>query len=348
MPELNVPITSGGVVPIDLLSRVPPLDFSFDLSRAATDQKGRWIIEGYVTTTELASDGIRILPEALAAAKDDLMKRPSILFNHNPDLVIGRVLETSVDEKGLLVKALISREEESLWKKIQEGVLSKFSVRGKITGAVDEWDAASRKITRVATAIELYEASIVSVPGAAGADITKWYVERSRKEVKEMPEPEIKVTPPAAAPAPAVAPAAPAAVPAAAVAPPPVEIVRGESGPDMKPVLDKLNSIMAMVEKLMQSQPVPVPDAQRTAVPPAEPSEDSKKIAGLVQEVADLKRAIEKVPIVKGQETIPAPPATKTEEEMRRELLGADFDKLTPQEQLSRVLDKLTTLPEKK
>jgi len=127
-------------------------------------QSGEFSIWAYASTYDVDSDDCQITRTALEAAKDDLLKYNTVLFNHDYNRPVGRVVETKIDSKGLLVRIIISASESDLISKIQDGTLSKLSISGR----VQDWaqtveDEKGRSILQI-TKIKLFEVSIVSVP----------------------------------------------------------------------------------------------------------------------------------------------------------------------------------------
>jgi len=155
--------------PIDIIERQAEPD---------DEKKPKWFVSGFATTVDLGVDDIIITKEALEEAAQDLLNRPTLLFNHNPDRPIGRVIEVEAREKGLWVKALISCAEMEIWEKVTEGVISKFSIRGKILDRKSKWSKEYNKQITVASKLLLLECSLVSVPGVWQADIIDWWIER--------------------------------------------------------------------------------------------------------------------------------------------------------------------------
>lgn len=165
------------------------LDFDFGVSvtRHAETKPGKWIVEGYATTMDLGTDNVIITEEALRQAENDLLERSTVLYNHDQNTPIGRVLRSEVKDKGLWIKVMISRAHKDIWDKIQEGVLNKFSIRGKILDSKEEFSADYGSNVTYITRIKLLEVSVVSVPAVSQAEILKAYVERKyRKGVKNL------------------------------------------------------------------------------------------------------------------------------------------------------------------
>jgi HK97 family phage prohead protease len=152
-------------------------NFTFEVDVIRTNgaiKKGDWVILGYATTFDMKEDGIEITKAALENAKDDLLEYSTVLFNHNLDRPIGKIIETDVDDVGLLIKMVLSKEEEEIWKKVQDGTINKFSIQGRIV----ESEPIGEESTRV-NKIKLYEAGLVSVPGDVKSKTISWWVARS-------------------------------------------------------------------------------------------------------------------------------------------------------------------------
>ena len=108
--------------------------FELDILKAQkTSKKGDYVVVGYAMTYDIDSDNTIISKTAIESAKDDLLEYSTVLFNHDVERPIGKVVETEVDEIGLLIKVVISKEEKEIWNKVKEGVINKFSIKGRAT-----------------------------------------------------------------------------------------------------------------------------------------------------------------------------------------------------------------------
>lgn len=158
---------------------------SFDLRRGVdlseiseNVRKGELVVAGYATTFDLGLEGAVITREALQNAPKDLEERPTILYNHNQDKPIGRVVRSFIDDKGLFVVGAIDETEKEIQAKIQSGTLSKFSIRGRILKSHDSWDERRNQTVKIIDGIKLLEVSVVSVPAVSQAEIKDWYLKR--------------------------------------------------------------------------------------------------------------------------------------------------------------------------
>ncbi len=150
-------------------------DFSFELDIIRSKsliKKGDQVIVGYATTYDVKSDNLQITREALDDAKDFYLKYSTVLFNHDSNRPIGRIVESAVDDVGLLIKMVLSKEEDEIWAKVQDGTINKFSIQGRIIASRPV--EGQEGITQI-TKIELFEAGLVSVPGDPDAiTISSW------------------------------------------------------------------------------------------------------------------------------------------------------------------------------
>jgi len=140
-----------------------------------TVKSGDRVVVGYATTEDIALDNYIFTGEALRDAQNDLLEKSTVLFNHDDDRPIGKVVETAVDDYGLLVKCVISKEEDEIWNKVQEGIINKFSIQGRALETTPIQGEGEEEVLRV-TKLELFETSLVSVPGVAEAKTLTSYI----------------------------------------------------------------------------------------------------------------------------------------------------------------------------
>ncbi|MGQ9589940.1 MAG: HK97 family phage prohead protease [Planctomycetota bacterium] len=159
-----------------------PVNFEcpFDITKAY-EEEGRWIVEGYAATSDFDMQEDIITEGAIRASASDLLENSTVLHNHNPDEAIGKVLSSDARPDGLLLKILISKTRPDIWQQVREGVLNKFSVRGKILEARKEWVDRLKKYARLILKMRLVEVSLVAVPANPKARAIRWYVEKARE-----------------------------------------------------------------------------------------------------------------------------------------------------------------------
>jgi HK97 family phage prohead protease len=118
-------------------------------------------IAGYASTNSIDRSSDKILSTAWTkGGLKNFQNNPILLFNHNYDKPIGRVVEVDTDSKGLRIKGVISKSAGDVYNLVKEGVLSTFSVGFMIKDA-DYDKSADGLIIKDA---ELLEVSVVSVP----------------------------------------------------------------------------------------------------------------------------------------------------------------------------------------
>jgi phage head maturation protease len=151
------------------------------------DTEGKWIIEGIATTADLDVDGLYISEEALIGAEGDLRKYTTLLYNHDRDKEIGKILEVKYqpEQRALWIKALISKTVPDIWQKVNEEVLNKFSVSGTALEFTEKFVKGLDQAVKYVTQMRLFETSLVTVPADASARTMAFYVEKSMKTNKE-------------------------------------------------------------------------------------------------------------------------------------------------------------------
>lgn len=159
-------------------------NFEIDILKAKKSvEAGDWVVIGYAMTSDLDADHALITQEAIKGAKDDLLKYSTVLFNHDADRPIGRVVDADVDDVGLLVKVVLSKQEEDIWTKVKEEVINKFSIKGRAIEPKWVVDSEGEPVLKITT-LELFEISLVSVPANSEAKTISWYVAKSFENVK--------------------------------------------------------------------------------------------------------------------------------------------------------------------
>ncbi len=162
-----------------------PIKFELDFIKINDEEKGDRIIIGYASTFDVNSDDEQVTRQALEEAQLDLQKYSTVLFNHDSDRPIGKILATAVDDKGLLVKIALSKEEDEIWTKVKEGVITKFSIQGRIKEfSITPENSEGKRIFQI-TKLSLFEVSIVSIPANAEAKTISSYIAHSLRLAEE-------------------------------------------------------------------------------------------------------------------------------------------------------------------
>ena len=152
--------------------------FTVDIVKKAGQIDGKFFVEGYASTSDLDRQGDIISPGALEQAAKGLKEvNSTVFFGHEYDLgnSVGKIVDASVDMIGLKVKIFVSSWAKELRTKLNEGVISKFSIGGRVLQdhvisreiAIEQGlmspDDPFNFIT-IIDEIELFEVSFVGVP----------------------------------------------------------------------------------------------------------------------------------------------------------------------------------------
>lgn len=171
-----------------------PVDFQaeFTILKAVEEKKdvqdaekqGTWIVEGFASTGDLDAQEHRITAEAQQEGAASLEEYNTLLYNHDPDKPIGKILKAEAREDRLFIKTFISHSEPIIWQKVQDGTLSKFSIKGQILDSGTETDEETQKEITVIKSMKLFEVSLVSVPANVKAKSLAWYIEKALADAK--------------------------------------------------------------------------------------------------------------------------------------------------------------------
>jgi len=145
-------------------------------------KSGDWVIEGIAATSDLDGHGHIITPDAIRGAVKGLSERRTVLFNHNMDRPIGRLAQMKATDLGLWIKMILSKAEAEIWQKVQEGVISRFSVRIHVPDGAAKEESRRGKAVLVLSQIDIREISLVSVPANTRAKTLQWYVAKALQE----------------------------------------------------------------------------------------------------------------------------------------------------------------------
>lgn len=158
-----------------------PFESQINITKTYIDDE-KWYIEGYAGSTELDLVGDIITEDAFKIAENDLLGNSTVLYNHDPEQPIGKIEEVKATPEGLWIKALISQTVPDIWQKVKEGVLNKFSIRGKVVDAIKKFIKDIGKVVNVINEIYLIEASLVALPANPAAKALSWYISKSLTE----------------------------------------------------------------------------------------------------------------------------------------------------------------------
>ena len=124
-------------------------------------------IEWYASTKDKDRMNDIVEPSAFEDTIKQYMTNPIVLLQHDMDKPIGNVIEASIDDKGLFIKARITEDTDGVFSKLKNWVLRTFSIwyRVKDFETEENTDAEWNYVfTNIIKALELFEISLVSVP----------------------------------------------------------------------------------------------------------------------------------------------------------------------------------------
>jgi len=141
------------------------------------DQERR-IVSGWATTDVIDKQGDIVTAEASAQAFERF--RGNVRESHTP-LAVGKVVSFKQDKyydkeknkfhNGVFVDVYISKGAEDTWYKINEGILTGFSIGGEINKSKDKYDDEMDKTIRVIEEYDLSELSLVDNPANPNANV---------------------------------------------------------------------------------------------------------------------------------------------------------------------------------
>ncbi len=290
----------------------------------SADSKGDWIIRGYAATSDLDRQGDVISPEALERAAENLKVNSTVFYEHKHDQPpVGKVLDSGVDEGGLWVEVMISKTRPDIWQLIQEGILSKFSIGGKVLSATKRRDRATGQDYNLIEGMELYEVSIVGLPANPQAEFaaTKsiaWSIHKAaeRKEkitdaldkieggevMEKKPEENQEVKPEEKKEEPKVE---KAAEPAKEELKPAEEKKEEKPAEEVKPAEEKKEEAPAAEPVVEKKEETPAPVEKKEETPKAEEKKEEgpskEEIQTLVKEDELLKNQMAEIQTLKAQ-----------------------------------------------
>lgn len=140
-------------------SKVFSIDAAFS-TKSAEDGSTSIFIEGHASTNDVDRVGDVVPTAVWEKGIVNYLNNPVILAFHHHSRPVGRMVDHSIDEKGLWIKARISDSDEEIYKKVKDEVITGFSVSFRTIDA--EYNSAADVF--VIKELELIEISVVSVP----------------------------------------------------------------------------------------------------------------------------------------------------------------------------------------
>ena len=153
-------------------------------------------IEWYASTKDKDRMNDVVEPTAFEETLKQYMTNPIVLLQHDMDKPIGNVIEASIDEKGLFIKAKITEDTDWVFSKLKNGVLKTFSIWYSVKDyeTIENVDAEWKySYTNIIKALELFEISLVSVPANPFALVKSFdscFKSEEEIETKEDEEPK--------------------------------------------------------------------------------------------------------------------------------------------------------------
>lgn len=158
---------------VGVFDKIIPFGTEFEIKKQEAEDDN-FFVEGFASTSDLDDQGdIITFPALKKAAKGLLKDFTTALFNHDQDRPIGKIVEAeAIEGKGLRVKIQISGAEAEIRRKVEEGIINKFSIRGRALKIERKFDESKDVMLFIIHEIELVEVSLVSLPANRQARVT--------------------------------------------------------------------------------------------------------------------------------------------------------------------------------
>lgn len=142
-------------------------------------QKGKdgelQVFGGIASSSSIDRDYDRIDPLCLDKMSKDLVRNPTVFFNHDhKGLAVGKISKAEVKEGNRLwidVEPSKAAGVKDIVTQINEGILRGFSIGGKVKSAETEYNKDLGRDVRVVKDVELFEVSVVGIPANPDASI---------------------------------------------------------------------------------------------------------------------------------------------------------------------------------
>ncbi|MHA1248755.1 MAG: HK97 family phage prohead protease [Candidatus Helarchaeota archaeon] len=158
---------------------------SYESETKKDEEKGDRIVEGYILMVETPDREFEIISKKAAErALESLKFCNTVLFNHEKNYPIGKLLEFKLDDKGIRVKIMIDKYNDWIWNQITQGIINSFSYRGRVRYH-EEWNEELSRTILVCDDLEIFEISLVSLPAQPLSKIMSYYVSKAL-EVDDM------------------------------------------------------------------------------------------------------------------------------------------------------------------
>lgn len=139
-------------------------------------------VEGYCVVADVIDEQKDLIePSALQKAVEYLEKYTTVLFNHDPNRPIGKVVKAEVRDNRIWVRVMISEREDDIWTKIVEGVINAFSISGCVLDFDIRKDPKHGEV-RIIKDFSIYEISLVTIPANPDAKTLVAYLAKALGE----------------------------------------------------------------------------------------------------------------------------------------------------------------------
>ena len=96
--------------------------FQMKWTEVKATEDGRIRIKGFASTPQIDRYDDIVNPSAFASAMSQYMANPVVLLGHNPDKVLGEVIEYNLSADGLEILAELSNDIDNTFHNIMESV----------------------------------------------------------------------------------------------------------------------------------------------------------------------------------------------------------------------------------
>lgn len=137
------------------------IDSSFKI-KAANDETESIVISGYASTVskDRAGDVVAAQAWEKESALTNYLKNPIVLFGHDHDQPVGKMIDYELDDYGLMVDIEVFNVDPRTYRLVKAGALKTFSIGFRLKDYMYDEETS----TFIITELELFEISIVSVP----------------------------------------------------------------------------------------------------------------------------------------------------------------------------------------
>ena len=141
-----------------------------------------WYIEGMaasISANDRNEPCYLFSEESLRNSVQDLLDNGVLFYDHNTSDPIGKIVDAKyIQNKGIWIKARISKTAVKVWELIKEEILTGFSIGGTVLSYIKEFSDELSKVVRRVQEFVALEASVVALPANTDTRI-EGYLEKS-------------------------------------------------------------------------------------------------------------------------------------------------------------------------